>query len=146
MLWSSHVTVTSHSNGKQAHPKFGSKFPHQRGCLGNPSRGGSFPLFSYYKNKLLRMCLRLSSLTLFMNWPPALCKACWGLCPQTPAQGHSLMFIHFSLSSISNSKQHSSWVYSSTCLTIQQHIKFFISHSFQLLFSSSYPYFQPYGI
>jgi len=88
------------------------------------------------------MCLCLSSLTSFMNWPPALCKACWGLCPQTPAQAHSLMFIHFSLSTISNSKQHSSWVYSSTCLTIQQHIKIFISHSFQLLFSSSYPHFQ----
>ena len=31
------------------------------------------------------MCLHLSSLTSFMNWPPALRKACWGLRPQTPA-------------------------------------------------------------
>jgi len=38
------------------------------------------------------MCLHLSSLTSFMNWPPALCKACWGLRPQTPAQAHSLIF------------------------------------------------------
>jgi len=49
-LWLNHVTVTSHSNGKQAHPKFGSKFPHQCSHLGNPSCGGLFPLFSYYKD------------------------------------------------------------------------------------------------
>jgi len=38
------------------------------------------------------MCLRLSSLTSFMNWPPALRKACWGLHPQTPAFALQLMF------------------------------------------------------
>ena len=48
------------------------------------------PLLIYWQ--AFMMCLRLSSLTLFMNWPPALRKACWGLCPQTPAQGHLLMF------------------------------------------------------
>ena len=47
-LWFSNVTVTSRSSSKQAHPKFGSKFPPKRGTSGTPEPGGSFPLFSYY--------------------------------------------------------------------------------------------------
>ena len=60
--------------------------------LRTPEPGGLFPLFSYYKDKLLQMCLQLSSLTSFMNWPPALRKACWGCSPQTPAFALSLIF------------------------------------------------------
>ena len=56
------------------------------------------PLIPLHYWQAFTMCLRLSSLTSFMNWPPALRKACWGLRPQTPAQGYSLIFIHFSLS------------------------------------------------